>query len=80
MIVELLLCLAPVAALVLALVAGRYPGAERLERLAAARGRVSRRRPVAAVSVPHAWPELRIAHGGLLLARRLSGRAPPAAA
>jgi hypothetical protein len=74
--VEVLLGLAPILLFFLPLLAGRYIGAEKLERIAA------RRRPAA---VPRRAPriakwhsaELKITQGGLLLARRLAGRAPP---
>ena len=69
------LSLVPVLALVVSLVAGRYVGADALERLVAAR-----RAPAAAAAStmpPRRRYAARHAHGGLLLACRLAGRAPP---
>jgi hypothetical protein len=69
------LSLVPVFAIVLPLVAGRYVGEQTIGRLAAAR------RPVAPRSAAALPVRRRLAahhgHGGLLLARRLAGRAPP---
>jgi hypothetical protein len=69
----------PLLALLAALLLGRYPGHEAIVRLSekiAAR----RRRPVAAPTPAPRRPPLRFAHGGLLLAFGLSGRAPPLSA
>jgi hypothetical protein len=73
------LSLVPVFALLLPLVAGRYVGEQTIARLAGARRAARRRRPSAA---PRARRPMAVhhGHGGLLLARRLAGRAPPAAA
>jgi hypothetical protein len=78
MTVDVLLGLAPILLFFLPLLAGRYIGADRIERLATRRR--TERLPTRAPSVAK-WraAELKIAHGGLLLARRLSGRAPPRA-
>ncbi len=72
-----LLYLAPALLLATALFAGRYPGEALLERLGARRAaNPAGRRPVAR---HHLGSLPRVAaHGGLLLARRLAGRAPPA--
>ena len=72
-----LLYLAPGLLLATALLAGRYPGEQALERIAA-----RRRRPPAAASRSSQRCRRRArlpvaAHGGLLLARALAGRAPP---
>lgn len=76
MTVEVLLGLVPILLVFLPLMAGRYIGAEKLERIAARRrtGGAPKRAPRLAT-----WRsvELAITHGGLLLARRLAGRAPP---
>ncbi|WP_445152172.1 hypothetical protein [Baekduia sp. Peel2402] len=70
------LSLVPVFGLVLALVAGRYVGEQAIARLAAARRPAPRRLRGAA---PRVRRRLAAHHrsGGLLLARRLAGRAPP---
>ncbi|HEY6759037.1 MAG TPA: hypothetical protein VI318_06080 [Baekduia sp.] len=72
------LSLVPVFALVLPLVAGRYLGERTLARLGASRRPVRRR-----TAGPPLAVRRRLAahhgHGGLLLARRLAGRAPPRA-
>jgi hypothetical protein len=73
-----LLPVAPLLALLAALLLGRYPGHGAIvrlsERLAAAA-----RRPVRAASTPRPrWAPLPVAHGGLLVAHSLCGRAPPA--
>lgn len=68
---------APLLILLAFLVLGRYPGHETIVRLSeriAARGR----RPGAAAAARPLRPPTRAAHGGLLLAFALSGRAPPA--
>ena len=67
----------PLLALLACLLLGRYPGHAAVVRLSdrlAARPR--RRRAAPARSRP-AWPDRHAAHGGLLLAHALSGRAPP---
>lgn len=74
-----LLPAAPLLALLAALLLGRYPGHRTIVRLAeraAARSRGRRRH--ASISTRRRRPRLRAAHGGLLLAHSLSGRAPPA--
>jgi hypothetical protein len=79
---ELLLPVVPLLLLLGSLSAGHYPGCEaaaRLaERLASRSGRPARR--TAARRRPRLRPARSAAHGGLLLALSLSGRAPPAAA
>lgn len=73
-----LLPVAPLLALLAALLLGRYPGHRTIVRLSeriAARSR----RPARAASAPSPrWAPLQVAHGGLLLAHSLCGRAPPA--
>jgi hypothetical protein len=69
------LVLAPALLLLFPLMAGRYPGEVALRRLAA-RGRPARRRGDA--GTPVLWRfEGGSPHGGLVLARRIAGRAPP---
>jgi hypothetical protein len=74
-----LLPAAPLLALLAALLLGRYPGHEAIvrisERIAARSHRCPGRAPAA--KPPRRAPP-RAAHGGLLLAHSLSGRAPPA--
>jgi hypothetical protein len=73
-----LLPVAPLLALLAALLLGLYPGHGMIVRLSeriAARSR--RPRHAASASRPH-WAPRPTAHGGLLLAHSLSGRAPPA--
>ncbi|HUB98199.1 MAG TPA: hypothetical protein VMS11_00085 [Solirubrobacterales bacterium] len=67
----------PLLALLVALLLGRYPGHKAIVRLSE-RIAARRRRPLAAPAQPPRRPPLRFAHGGLLLAFGLSGRAPPA--
>jgi len=70
----------PLLALLAFLLAGRYPGCETMVRLSerfAARGRPRTPRSTTRSRRP-SRPPLRAAHGGLLLAHSLSGRAPPA--
>jgi hypothetical protein len=69
------LSLMPVFAIVLPLVAGRYVGEQAIGRLAAGR-RPAAPRTDAALPVPRRLCAHH-GHGGLLLARRLAGRAPP---
>ncbi|HSK49407.1 MAG TPA: hypothetical protein VK889_02810 [Solirubrobacterales bacterium] len=74
-----LLPVVPLLALLAALLLGRYPGHRTIVRLAeraAARSRGRRRS--ASAPTRRRRPQLRAAHGGLLLAHSLSGRAPPA--
>jgi hypothetical protein len=69
---------APLLALLVCLVLGRYPGHRAIVRISeriAARSRPNRR-PAAAPRP--SWPGLAPVRGGLLLAHALSGRAPPA--
>jgi hypothetical protein len=73
-----LLPVAPLLALLAALLLGRYPGHRAIVRLSeriAARARRPRR---AASAARPRWAPLPAIHGGLLLAHSLSGRAPPA--
>lgn len=73
-----LLPVVPLLFLLVALLLGRYPGCEAIVRLSeriAARSR--RPRPARPARRPQR-PPIRAAHGGLLLAFGLSGRAPPA--
>jgi hypothetical protein len=74
-----LLPLAPLLALLAALLLGRYPGHGAIVRLSERIAARSQRRPRRAPADrrPRRAP-LRAAHGGLLLAHSLSGRAPPA--
>jgi hypothetical protein len=75
----LLLPLVPLLVLVAFLLAGRYPGCEAMVRLAErlAAGSRAQLRALPRQLLPRA-PERQAAHGGLLLAFSLSGRAPPA--
>jgi hypothetical protein len=77
MTLQLLIALLPMLALVAALVAGRYPGEERLVRVR--RRYLSRLVAWAGVTppIPRLRPRSRRAPGRLL-AFRLAGRAPPA--
>jgi hypothetical protein len=68
------LYMAPWLALLLVLLCGRYPGERVLARLRARRAR-SRRLSAAVVLAPS--PAFQVVSGGLLLAHRLAGRAPP---
>jgi hypothetical protein len=69
------LSLVPVFAIVLPLVAGRYVGEQTIGRLAAAHRPAA---PCTAAALPVRWRLFaHHGHGGLLLARRLAGRAPP---
>jgi hypothetical protein len=76
--IEFVLPVVPLLALVVPLLFGFYPGCETAMRLAdritsRTRGRTTVTAP------PPRRAEQRVAHGGLLLAFSLSGRAPPAA-
>jgi hypothetical protein len=68
----------PLLGLVLCLLFGRYPGHEVVMRLSERIAARSRRRRDRGGVPRTSWPERRAAHGGLLLAHALSGRAPPA--
>jgi hypothetical protein len=73
-----ILCLLPALALAATLLAQRYPGERTLARLAAPKRPTSWERPRA--SVPRAARAFAVAtHGGLLIARSLAVRPPPAA-
>ena len=74
-----LLLLSPALVLAVPLVLGRYPGAARLERLAA-RARPARPRRAMSLTPPRPRPRAAGAHGGCLLAFALAERAPPSAA
>ncbi len=69
----------PLLVVLLPLLAGRFVGEERLIR-AAARARGARRRP-RAISAPRAWLRgvAMFPRGGLLIARAIAVRPPPAA-
>jgi hypothetical protein len=71
-----LLLLSPALVLLLPLLAGRYLGEERLERLVARRAAPRRRRPVSAAP-PRRRPRAVVARGGRLLASALAERGPP---
>jgi hypothetical protein len=71
------LSLVPFFALVLALVSGRYVGEGTIARLASARRAAPRRVVGARARVARRRPAAHHRGGGLLLARRLAGRAPP---
>lgn len=77
-----LLHLAPVVALLLPLLAGRYVGEERIAALAAAvaRSRRSRRHATAAPGPSVRRPAADLARGGRLLGASLARRGPPRAA
>ena len=71
-----LLALAPLAFLLLTLVAGRYVGEERIARLAA---RLQQRAPRAARRLaPRPSPSPVLPRGGRLIAASLAQRGPPA--
>jgi hypothetical protein len=74
-----LLLLSPALVLLLPLLLGRYPGAERLERLAV-RARPAHPRHALSLAPPRRRPRAAIAHGGRLLAFALAERGPPATA
>jgi hypothetical protein len=72
-----ILCLLPALALAATLLARRYPGERTLACLAASRRRTRWERPRA--TVPRAARAFAVAaHGGLLIARSLAVRPPPA--
>jgi hypothetical protein len=70
------LSLLPPVLLFLPLLAGRYVGEAGIERLAR-RVRVAPRRALRRTAAPRPRPRRRSGAGGLLLATRLAGRAPP---
>lgn len=76
---ELAQAVAPVALLVSSLLGGCYPGETRLAGMATRVSRMVRPR-AAGIRARSAAPYLSRAHGGLLIARSLCGRAPPLAA
>ena len=71
-----LLLLSPALVLLLPLLAGRYFGEERLQRLVARFAAGRRPRPVSA-PLPRRRPRAVVARGGRLLAAALAERAPP---
>jgi hypothetical protein len=73
-----LLPVAPLLALLAALLLGRYPGHGTIVRLSERIAARSRRPGRTASARRPRWAPLPIAHGGLLLAHSLSGRGPPA--
>lgn len=74
-----LLPVAPLLALLLALLLGCYPGHETIVRISERLAARSRRHAAKSTSpVGPRWTPFRTPHGGLLLAHSLSGRAPPA--
>jgi hypothetical protein len=73
-----LLLLSPALLLLLPLLLGRYPGAKRLERLAA-RARPARRRRPLPLAPPRRRPRAAV-HTGRVLAFALAERGPPATA
>lgn len=76
--IEILIAAAPLLLLLGSLLLGIYPGCDAIvrlsERMASATSRVAK----ACDSVRPSPPASHAAHGGLLLAFGLSGRAPPA--
>jgi hypothetical protein len=79
--VETTLGLAPALLIAVPLLAGRYLGERGLRRLAAAAAAGRRRRvvrPRGGAPVGRGEAEDDVVRGGLVLARRLAGRAPPA--
>jgi hypothetical protein len=75
----ILLPLVPLLLLVICLLAGRYPGCEAMVRLSERIAARSRTQIVGLPKQQRPRPrQRRPAHGGLLLAFSLSGRAPPA--
>jgi hypothetical protein len=71
-----LLLLSPALVLLAPLLAGRYVGEERLERLVARYAPHRRPRPVSA-SLPRRRPHAAVVRGGRLLASALAERGPP---
>lgn len=76
--VEFLLPVVPLLALLVSLLFGVYPGCEAAMRLADRIAARTRSKAAAIVALPARRSPRRAAHGGLLLAFSLSGRAPPA--
>jgi hypothetical protein len=72
-----LLLLSPALVLLLPLLAGRYLGAETLDRLVARRSRPTRRVRPASAPLPRPRPRATPARGGRLLAAALAERGPP---
>lgn len=77
--IELILPVVPLVALVVSLLLGFYPGCETAVRLAKRIASRAATRATAAIAALRPRPPVaHSAHGGLLLAFSLSGRAPPA--
>jgi hypothetical protein len=76
--IEFLLPVIPLLALIASLLLGFYPGCEAAMRLADRFASRTRSKTAAIVASLPRRPQRRAAHGGLLLAFSLSGRAPPA--
>jgi hypothetical protein len=72
-----LLLLSPALVLLLPLLAGRYLGADTLERLAARRSPPSRRAHPASAPLPRPRPRATLLRGGRLIAAALAERGPP---
>lgn len=72
-----LLLLSPALVLLLPLLAGRYLGAETLDRLVARRSRPTRRVRCASAPLPRPRPRATQVRGGRLLAAALAERGPP---
>jgi hypothetical protein len=72
-----LLLLSPALVLLVPLLAGRYVGADTLERLAARRSRPHRRVRPASAPLPRPRPRATLVRGGRLLAAALAERGPP---
>jgi hypothetical protein len=75
---ELLAYLAPLLALAVALLLGRYPGERALRRRLARRA--DRPRRARTLPLPRPYPRRPLPRGGALLASGLAGRAPPVSA
>jgi hypothetical protein len=75
---DLLVYAAPVFLLAVPLLAGRYVGEDRLERLRARVVGTRRRRPVSAARPPARRPAALLPRGGRLIADALAVRPPPA--
>lgn len=75
-----LVVLAPLLALALPLLLGRYVGEDLIAQLAARPRRATRRSAVGAVDPNPSAPLVLLARGGALLAARLAVRPPPARA